>query len=112
MRAAETEIPGIFDAPETPENRLLVLFTDWELSFTGGDEARAAVGDALSNGVNLLSVKPDVPYSKSSKMAAERYREMVLRASASETRGKEATVVYDPNNPSQVWSEAERLLRG
>ena len=112
MRAAETEIPGIFDAPETPENRLLVLFTDWELSFLGGDEARAAVGDALSNGVNLLSVKPDVPYSKFSKMAAERYREMVLRASASETRGKEATVVYDPNNPSQVWSEAERLLRG
>jgi hypothetical protein len=112
MRAAETEIPGIFDAPETPENRLLVLFTDWELSFMGGDEARAAVGDALSNGVNLLSVKPDVPYSKPSKMAAERYREMVLRASASETRGKEATVVYDPNNPSQVWSEAERLLRG
>ncbi len=112
MRAAETEIPGIFDAPETPENRLLVLFTDWELSFLGGDEARAAVGDALSNGVNLLSVKPDVPYSKSSKMAAECYREMVLRASASETRGKEATVVYDPNNPSQVWSEAERLLRG
>ena len=112
MRAAETEIPGIFDAPETPENRLLVLFTDWELSFMGGDEARAAVGDALSNGVNLLSVKPDVPYSKHSKMAAERYMEMVLRASASETRGKEATVVYDPNNPSQVWSEAERLLRG
>ena len=112
MRAAETEIPGIFDAPETPENRLLVLFTDWELSFMGGDEAFAAVADALSNGVNLLSVKPDNPSSKFSRRADENYRNKVIRASASETRGKEATVVYDPNNPSQVWSEAERLLRG
>lgn len=94
-------MPGFFDVPERPVNRLLVQFTDWKLH----NEAAALekIKPALENGVNMLSV---VPSNYSYRWAS---LSNILQACPIQ-RGTTSLVKYNPNNPGEVWRQAAEAL--
>lgn len=94
-------MPGFFDVPERPVNRLLVQFTDWRLH----NEAAALekIKPALENGVNMLSV---VPSNYSYRWAS---LHGILQACPIQ-RGTTSLVKYNPNNPGEVWRQAAEAL--
>lgn len=98
----ETEMPGFFSMPERPEHRLLVQFTDWDL--TGGiARAGEQIKQALEVGVDMLSV---VPASYST-----RYSDLndILR-NCTVQRGSSTLLKYDRRAPGKVWEEAAKAL--
>jgi hypothetical protein len=56
LKLVEEEMPGFFDGGEHPTNRLLVNFTDWEISNAQG--AQGPIRRLLSSGGTMLSVVP------------------------------------------------------
>jgi hypothetical protein len=106
MRLIEKEMPGFLDPPTDgkPINRLIVMFTDWDHSSMGRDDAIAQVGRALQAGVNIVTIAP--------KSYGHGWRSMlplVLDANP-HARGISSVSIYDPTNPSQVWDEAAKAL--
>lgn len=100
MALVESEIPGFFDITDKPVNRLLVQFTDWEMSPHG---PAAWVGKALEAGVNMLSVVPD---SYSPRYGSY---DAIIR-SAKVQRGRTDLIKYNPAQPERVWDEATKML--
>lgn len=111
----EEQMPGFLAAPERPEHRLLVQFTDWQLF--GGWEARVKIHHALAVGVNMLSVVP-ANYrrggggrGRGSVFSAGSDYENII-SSAREQRGRVDMIKYNPMFPSQVWDTATAMLGG
>lgn len=99
----EGEIPGFFDITDTPENRLLIQFTDWRLASHSVGRATEAVGRALGAGVNMLSI---VPGSFSPRYASL----STILASIKIQRGRNSLLRYEEGKPEIVWSGAARAL--
>lgn len=101
LALVEEQIPGFFSAPEHPENRLLVQFTDWELAHT--PDPMPWLERAAKAGVNMLTVTP------------KRWSEFrtSLPSVLSQCTGPWSTsrINYDPKNPERVWDAATQLLR-
>lgn len=98
------QIPGFFDVKDRPESRLLVQFTDWKIFGMSHGKITEQVRQALSVGVNMLTVFPDM-YSKRQGMLpsiTERFA----------SPGRSSTMTYNSNAPSRVWDEATRLIQG
>ena len=106
MAAIGDQIPGFFEISGTPENRLIVHFTDWQLSPSGASSAREWTQKALEAGVNILSITPIAPDPLSSYCA---YREVTV-SPPNLLRGQSVVAVYDPKNPGSVWAKAKNLL--
>lgn len=105
MRLIEDEMPGFLDPPADgkPTNRLIVMFSDWEHSSMGRDDAHAQVTRALQAGVNIVTVAPQSYRSYSSMLPA------VEQANA-DAPGMTTFTRYDSNNPAGVWDEAAAAL--
>ena len=119
----EEELPGFFDTPEQGrgENRLLVQFTDWELSTQFGlyQTAKDNVHKALASGVNMLTITPHAHTEKNlarhtvrranglSDIRLSKYPDIVTSAPGP---GRHEILVYDPKNPGAVWTGATNLL--
>jgi hypothetical protein len=103
LEMVEQQIPGFFEIPEHPESRLLVQFTDWEL--TGGSHGAAGewIARALAAGVNMLSVVPGNYSVRVSQLPG-------ILAGAEEQRGTTALMRYNPMFPGQVWDTAAEVL--
>jgi hypothetical protein len=102
----EEQMPGFFDLTDKPVNRLLVQFTDWDLSrWSGYKETGRGVARLLAAGVNMLSVVPK-GYSTRRTALPE-----FLQA-AREQRGRNSLIKYNPMFPGQVWDTAAELLEG
>jgi hypothetical protein len=101
----EQEMPGFFDhAPDgKPVNRLLVQFTDWELSRMGRDRAGEQIRKALEVGVNMLSVVPRFYRDSNSDLP-----DILSRCTIQ--RGASTVMKYNPMFPEQVWDEASSAL--
>lgn len=115
LDAVEQELHGFFEPPARGEesNRLLVQFTDWELS--GGSERRSleATTRALRAGVNMLTVAP--PFSpkydgplRSSHSYLPQLERIIERENIKSATG---LVIYDPQRPEAVWSAATQMLK-
>lgn len=99
---ADQMMPGFLDNPTgKPENRLIVQFTDWQLS--GGQNVAKPdhpVQRALASGARMLSISPN-------QLGMGGWWDVYpLVADHPNTRA----VVYG-GNEEQVWDEAARLLR-
>lgn len=95
-------MPGFFDVPERPVNRLLVQFTDWGL--WGHDRLTPWIQRTLASGVNMLSVVPP-NYS---------YRYSPLGSILQECKiqnGSSFMVRYNEDDPDAVWTTARDILR-
>ena len=103
MRLAEEQIPGFFDMQDRPTNRLLVIFTDWQLGWRFKDEAYKSVSRALAAGVNILSVVPS---------DFQEYRSDLkqILASSPVQRGRSTVLKYRRSAPGQVWEQAAKAL--
>jgi hypothetical protein len=101
MDAVADVMPGFFDMPDKPVNRLLVQFTDWKLHRES--EAQKKIEPALANGVNMLSV---VPNNYSARWAS---LSNILQACKIQ-RGMNHLVKYNPAQPEMVWRQASQTL--
>lgn len=99
----EEEMPGFFDLSDKPENRLLVQFTDWELSGWGLDEATVRVHAALASGVNMVTVAPHDYSERSSDLPR-------ILGKAKAMRGTSTLMRYNKLFPEQVWDRAAESL--
>lgn len=102
LAEVERQMPGFFDAPDKPEHRLLVQFTDWFLSSMGETESRAACIRALRAGVNMVSVSPHAGVAPDL---------MHVHNGAIGAPGKSIVVQYDKKQPGAVWKAAAEGLR-
>lgn len=98
------EIPGFFDVKDRPESRLLVQFTDWQIFGSSHGKITEQVRRAMSVGVNMLTVFPDM-YIKRQGMLPS----ITDRFASS---GRSSTMTYNSNAPGRVWDEATRLIQG
>lgn len=106
LRLVEEQMPGFFDVPETPEHRLLVQFTDWQLSWVGRDLAMTYCHRALEAGVNMLSVVPqEYSASRSDLGSVTAHRPGRIQ------RGRSTLVKYNSRMPEKVWDSAAAALR-
>lgn len=96
------QIPGFFEPGEKHENRLLVHFTDWDLS-AGVPSVIDWTSKALAAGVNMISVVPTGYSTRRSNL------DRVL-AACTEQRGLTSLVKYQPHRPEMVWSAAAEAL--
>lgn len=98
------QIPGFFDVSDHPVNRLLVQFTDWDL--TGGvRRSTDGIKQAMAAGVNMLSiVPPNYTNRWHTKLPA-------IMSECTIQRGRSAIVRYNPARPDDVWSAASEALR-
>lgn len=107
MDLIEVEMPGFHEVSPTPENRLLVHFTDWQLG-SSAPQMVEPMGKALAAGVNILTVVPASWSARGSKLdwilgeAAKSYPIM----------GKHTLMRFDPKRPEEVWSVAQEVLLG
>jgi hypothetical protein len=99
----EEEMPGFFDITETPTNRLLVQFTDWELSGYTRYPSTPIIARALEAGVNMLTVAPH-DYSERRACLPE------ILAECKVQRGSSSLLRYDKRFPGQVWDNAAKAL--
>lgn len=97
MALVEQEIPGFFDQPDVPTNRLLVQFTDWQIG--NREQAKWWIEKGLANGVNMLSV---VPRGYDPRWAG---LEDIMRA-CKVKRGSTSLIQYHRMQPEQVWAQA------
>jgi len=104
LDAVEKEMPGFFDPTESPENRLLVQFTDWDLFGQWRTEVIPRVSRLLESGVSMLSVVP-------SGFSARRSELSVILSQCKIQRGRNALIQYDPKDPGAVWRQAAHMLR-
>lgn len=104
LDAVEAEMPGFFDPTESPENRLLVQFTDWDLFGNWRSEVIPRVSRLLESGVSMLSVVP-------SNFSARRSELSVILSQCKIQRGRNAMIQYDPRDPGAVWQQAAHMLR-
>lgn len=100
----EEQIPGFFDpSPDGhPENRLLVQFTDWELSWYCHRMVEHGLTRALGAGVNMVTIAPK-HYRQESDLSR-------FLAKITEQRGRSTVFKYNPAHPDQVWDEAAKAL--
>lgn len=101
LEEVERQMPGFFDAPEHPEHRLLVQFTDWMLSSFRADEATDYCVRALQSGVNMLSVVPS-----SGTWYLQHTENKAIGAP-----GRSVTLPYNRSKPEQVWDVASSLMK-
>lgn len=101
------QMPGFFDAPTKNENRLLVQFTDWELSAYHGslEGVVQRIDTALTNGVNMLSVVPSDYSWRRTKL------DDVTRGIRNPV-GRNSLLRYNPDQPGEVWTAATEVLSG
>lgn len=105
MDEVENQMPGFFDVPTTPVNRLIVNFTDWDLNRYSRQAANVAFAKMLESGVNMLSV---VPRDYSVRYSA--LPDMLMNSRIQ--RGKASIIKYNPAIPGQVWDTAAEMLDG
>lgn len=109
MAEVEKEMPGFYDLPDTPQNRLLVNFTDWELGGASEQKASPWINKAMAAGVNMLSIVPDEGiwggYSDARSKLPWLLRQVPIM------RGQSNVVRYMRNDPEGVWAEAAKMLR-
>jgi hypothetical protein len=101
MALVEEQMPGFFDVSETPVNRLLVQFTDWELF--GRQQVTPWIERALGVGVNMLTVAPRDYSPRRSDL------EQIL-SDVKVQRGTSSLLRYDEAKPDQVWQHAAEVL--
>lgn len=97
----EEQMPGFFSVSDKPENRLLVHFTDWQMSPVN---AQPQIHAALMAGVNILTV---VPGNYSPRYAA--LTSIMDNAPASRP-GHLEIVAFNPMMSEAVWEQAARML--
>lgn len=102
MDLIEQEMPGFFDEDNTA-HRLIVHFTDWELSYHVRNDARDRVRKALEAGVNMVTVAPRT-YSPGRSLLSD------LSRMEGETRGVNSVFKYDLSEPMSVWDHAAEAL--
>lgn len=100
LRLVEEQIPGFFDVPATPVNRLLVQFTDWQLAPWCRQEVTPMLRTALMNGVNMLSITP---------WANDGDLREIVHGLPSEARERSQSIVYNTKRPD-IWPEAAKML--
>lgn len=113
LAAVEEEMPGFFDQTEAgkDENRLLLQFTDWELSMTGAEEAHGYTARALLNGVNMLTVAPNLSVRSWGGASHLPYIEKAV--ASHNPKGRSEVVIYRGGvKPEVVWAAAKKVLRG
>jgi hypothetical protein len=103
MLLVEEQMPGFFDLPEKPVNRLLVLFTDWELSWGNRQQAHTLVQKALTNGVNMVSIAPSDYSPRRSDLPD------IIRG-LRQQRGISSLLKYNKMFPERVWDQAAEAL--
>jgi hypothetical protein len=106
MRAAKVEIPALFEPSATPENKLIVHFTDWQLDRRSAVDSVDMNGEALAAGTKILSITPEQLVVGS---FYDSYGD-VLNKYGVTYGGQMATAVYDRKNPDMVWETARRVL--
>lgn len=115
LGVVKQELPGFFDpaAPGEESNRLLVQFTDWELSRGSERAALAETMRALRAGVNMLTVAPPLSRTYGGPMRETSSYLPQLEQSIRRENIKSATglVIYDPRHPDAVWSAATQMLK-
>lgn len=102
MELVESELPGFYDEGVT-ENRLIVHFTDWELSGWTKRVSAEWIHKALAAGVNMITVAPR-DYSERRSDLAD------IVAGAKVQRGTSSIMRYDERHPEQVWENAAAAL--
>jgi hypothetical protein len=110
LEMVEEQMPGFFDLPERPTNRLLVQFTDWELG--GADyltRETEYIQKALASGVNMLSIVPR-SYSERSSRWGPRSALPAILAKCKVLRGAATMTRYNPMFPDQAWTDAATAL--
>ena len=103
LALVETEMPGFFDPSEKPENRLLVQFTDWDLSWGAESDSLPWLTRSFEAGVNMLTIGPS-GYARRSNLPGI-MRQIPIQ------RGRNVEVVYNKMFPEAVWDEAAKVLR-
>jgi len=103
MAMVEDQMPGFYDTPDRPVNRLLVQFTDWDLAYQCVDGTADWVSKALGSGVNMLSVVPSGFRQSYTSLPRIMSRVQVQR-------GHHTVLQYNPMFPSQVWESAAEAL--
>ena len=106
MRAAKEEIPALFEPSATPENKLIVHFTDWKLDRQSAYDSVSMTGEALAAGTKILSITPEALVLGS---FYDSYGDVLKRYGAT-YGGQLTTAVYDHKNPDMVWETAQRSL--
>ncbi len=100
MMLAEQEIPDFFEITDKPVNRLIVQFTDWQMS---PNSPRPWIQKALAAGVNMISVVP--------RDYSPRYGALSdILSTCTVQRGRSVLMKYNPVAPEQVWDEAAKML--
>lgn len=99
----DEQIPGFFDQPAHPTNRLIVSFTDWDLYGRCASEMVGRMGKALGSGVNHLTVFP-TSYSARRSDLDDILSQVTIQ------RGRSRIMTYDQRNPESVWDEAAKVL--
>ena len=102
LRLVEEQMPGFFDPSEKPENRLLVQFTDWDLSWGAERDALPWLTRSFEAGVNMLTVAPN-GYARRSDLPG------ILRQIPVQ-RGRTVVVISNSLFPEAVWEDAARVL--
>ena len=99
------QLPGFFEVGDKPTHRLLVQFTDWELTGWGSarEAARGRVHKALMSGVNMVTVAPHDYNERRSDLP-----EFIRLAPF--MRGTSTVMRYNKMFPEQVWDTASRAL--
>lgn len=111
MDEVDNQIPGFFDEPDSPENRLLVQFTDWGLASDCANESLRRMSRAARSGVKMLSVVP--PANALQKRMGLTNTAQAQMFHAPFESGQSAVVEYVAgSNPGSVWEAATRLLKG
>lgn len=111
MDEVENQIPGFFDEPASPENRLLVQFTDWGLSRPCIGETLRRLSRASRAGVKMLSVVPPANFMQ--KRQGLNNLQDAAKFHIPFAPGQSAVVEYEEDsNPGSVWEAATRLLLG
>lgn len=98
------ELPGFFEVTERPVHRLLVQFTDWELSGWYRKEAAAKIREALEAGVNMVTVAPHDYSERRSDLPN-------ILAGSRVQRGMSTLMRYNKMFPEQVWDTAAESLK-
>lgn len=102
------QIPGFFESDGPAENRLLVQFTDWELSHYSVEDARARIERALAAGVNMLTVAPP-NYRDIDDRWGQSALPKILHGCKNQ-RGAAPVLRFNPSSPDQVWDQAAKAL--
>lgn len=102
MALVEEQIPDFFEPSDA--NRLLIQFTDWELSSHGGQASIEWCQRALKAGVNMVTVAPEA-YNRYNRSWLPRVTEGLVGQ-----RGVSSLMKYNPMFPEQVWAHTTEVM--